>query len=61
MDLGFGYFVTRFSTEMDMQNVLKGSPWFIVGHILTKIWRWSIDLMTLKAILSFSSYMGLII
>ena len=45
IDLKDGYFITRFTTEEDIQNILKGGPWFIVGHYLT-IRRWTLDFLT---------------
>ena len=35
IDLGDGYFITRFVSKDDIQNVLKGGPWFITRHYLT--------------------------
>ena len=35
INLRDGYFITKFVFEDDIQNVLKGGPWFIVGHYLT--------------------------
>lgn len=45
IDLGEGYFITRFALEEDIQNILKGGPWFITGHYLI-IKRWSPNFIT---------------
>ena len=50
IDLGLGYFVSRFSPKEDLQSVLQGGPWFIAGHFLT-IRRWRPDFMTSRATL----------
>ncbi|KAL0015301.1 hypothetical protein SO802_002370 [Lithocarpus litseifolius] len=40
VDLGYDYFLARFWTKEDLDNVLKGGPWFIGQHFLAiKPWE----------------------
>ena len=50
VDLRVGYFITRFSTEEDLWNILKEGPYFVVRHYLT-IRGWNLDFMIFKATL----------
>ena len=59
IDLGEGYFITHFALEQDIQNILKGGPWFISGHNLIIKW-WSPNFITkfasLKSIAVWAGY-----
>ena len=35
IDLGHGFFLIKFSLNEDHTKVLKGGPWFVVGHYLS--------------------------
>ena len=35
MDLGYGFFLTRFSLQKDYETILKKGPWFMGEHFLS--------------------------
>ena len=45
IDLGDGYFITKFTLEEDIQDILRGGLWFIANHYLT-IRRWTPNFLT---------------
>jgi len=34
IDLGFDFFLVKFELAIDVDNILKGGPWFIGQHFL---------------------------
>lgn len=40
MILGHGYYLVRFSNEIDWERVLLEGPWIVLGHYLT-VSRWT--------------------
>ena len=40
IDLGFDYFLIKFELREDVDNILKGGPWFIGQHFLAiRLWE----------------------
>ena len=42
IDLGFDYFLIKFELSEDVDNILKGGPWFIGQHFLA-IRQWELE------------------